>query len=61
MNWNFKIQVNFLGFYFEVHVDSHDIKISIIMHYALYEYRLVYISVLLSVYKATVNIITIVL
>lgn len=32
MNWNFKIQVNFLGFYFEVHVESHDIKISIIMH-----------------------------
>lgn len=42
MNWNFKIQVNFLGFYFEVHVDSHDIQTSIIMHYALYEYRLVY-------------------
>lgn len=32
MNWNFKIQVNFLGFYFEVHVESHDIKTSIIMH-----------------------------
>lgn len=42
MNWNFKIQVNFLGFYFEVHVESHDIKTSIIMHYAPYEYRLVY-------------------
>lgn len=32
MNWNFKTQVNFLGFYFEVHVESHDIETSIIMH-----------------------------
>lgn len=31
MNWNFKIQVNFLGFYFEVHIESHDIKMY--MHY----------------------------
>lgn len=42
MNWNFKIQVKFLGFYFEVHVESHDIQTSIIMQYALYEYTLVY-------------------
>lgn len=61
MNWNFKIQVNFLGFYFEVHIESHDIKTSIIMHMHYMNIGQSIAKDLLSVYKATVNIITTVL